>query len=114
MRSMIDVSVEEGLLEQVTRNDRDAFGALYDRHAGAVFAHCARQVGAIQDADDLTAIVFLEAWRLRYRIRAVKRFGAPVAAGHGHQRGPQLPSVGPEVPGRAEPDPTAARQPRPR
>ena len=68
---MIDVSVEEGLLEQVTRNDRDAFGALYDRHAGAVFAHCARQVGAIQDADDLTAIVFLEAWRLRYRIRAV-------------------------------------------
>lgn len=71
MRSMIDVSVEEGLLEQVTRNDRDAFGALYDRHVGAVFAHCARQLGAIQDAEDLTAIVFLEAWRSRYRIRAV-------------------------------------------
>jgi RNA polymerase sigma-70 factor (ECF subfamily) len=47
------------------RTDPDAFGELYERHARAVFALCARRTGDIALADDLTSIVFLEAWRRR-------------------------------------------------
>lgn len=77
MKSMIDKPINEILVDRASRNDRDAFGALYDRHSQRVFAHCARQVGGLQDADDLTAIVFLEAWRLRARIRVVSGSALP-------------------------------------
>lgn len=68
---------DDVLVDRAARNDRDAFGALYDRHSQRVFAHSARQLGGIQDADDLTAIVFLEAWRLRARIRFVNGSALP-------------------------------------
>lgn len=48
-----------------------AFGELFDRHAARVHRHCARQLGTDRDADDLTAVTFLEAWRQRDRIRVV-------------------------------------------
>lgn len=77
MESMIGTLVDEVLVDRASRNDRDAFGALYDRHSQRVFAHCARQLGGLQDADDVTAIVFLEAWRLRARIRVVSGSALP-------------------------------------
>ena len=43
----------------------EAFGELYQRHARAVFAFCARRTGDIALAEDLTSVVFLEAWRRR-------------------------------------------------
>lgn len=47
--------------------DPDAFDLLYDRHVGAVHRFLARRVGS-HDAEDLTAVVFTEAWRTRDRV----------------------------------------------
>jgi RNA polymerase sigma factor (sigma-70 family) len=53
---------------QVSRSrEADAFGDLFDRHAQAVFAFCARRTADLSLAEDLTSIVFLEAWRHRER-----------------------------------------------
>jgi RNA polymerase sigma factor (sigma-70 family) len=44
-----------------------AFGRLFDRHAQAVYAFCARRTADLALAEDLTSITFLEAWRHRHR-----------------------------------------------
>jgi len=49
--------------------DPQAFGELYERHAQAVFAFCARRTGDLALAEDLTSVVFLEAWRRRRSVR---------------------------------------------
>lgn len=46
----------------------DAFGELYDRHARAVYNFCFRRTADWALAEDLTSIVFLEAWRKRDRV----------------------------------------------
>lgn len=53
------------------QGDGDAFGALFDRHRDRVFRHSLRLVPNPADADDVVAIVFLEAWRNRERVRFV-------------------------------------------
>lgn len=45
--------------------DSDAFGVLYERHDRAVQAFCLWRTGDPSSAEDLTSIVFLEAWRRR-------------------------------------------------
>jgi RNA polymerase sigma-70 factor, ECF subfamily len=47
--------------------DAAAFGVLFDRHAQAVYAFCARRTADLALAEDLTSITFLEAWRHRHR-----------------------------------------------
>jgi RNA polymerase sigma factor (sigma-70 family) len=44
-----------------------AFTDLFDRHAQAVYAFCARRTADLALAEDLTSITFLEAWRHRDR-----------------------------------------------
>jgi RNA polymerase sigma factor (sigma-70 family) len=44
--------------------DRDAFGALFERHANAIGNYCFRRVGSWATAEDMLSI-FLEAWRRR-------------------------------------------------
>jgi RNA polymerase sigma factor (sigma-70 family) len=44
------------------------FGQLFDRHAQAVHAFCARRTADLALAEDLTSITFLEAWRHRDRV----------------------------------------------
>jgi RNA polymerase sigma factor (sigma-70 family) len=46
----------------------EAFGELYDRHANAIYNYCFRRCGDWALAEDLTATVFLEAWRKRRRV----------------------------------------------
>jgi RNA polymerase sigma-70 factor (ECF subfamily) len=70
-------SADEELLPLLAAGDADAFAVLYDRHVGRVYAHCARQLGTVQDADDLTAVVFLEMWRHRGGIRSVSGSALP-------------------------------------
>lgn len=48
-----------------TSEDPEAFGLIFDRHADAVHRYCARRSGSADAADDVVAIVFLEAWRKR-------------------------------------------------
>ncbi|HUY59124.1 MAG TPA: RNA polymerase sigma factor [Solirubrobacteraceae bacterium] len=45
--------------------DPAAFGELYERHVRSVFGFCARRTGELALAEDLTSVVFLEAWRKR-------------------------------------------------
>jgi RNA polymerase sigma-70 factor (ECF subfamily) len=47
----------------------DAFGELFERHADRVYAHCFSRTGSWSMAEDLTSVVFLEAWRRRSEVR---------------------------------------------
>jgi RNA polymerase sigma-70 factor, ECF subfamily len=53
------------LWDRAAGGDVEAFGALFSRHAPAVYAFCLRRTADPAAADDLTSIVFLEAWRRR-------------------------------------------------
>ena len=46
-----------------------AFGELFERHADRVYAHCFSRTGSWSMAEDLTSVVFLEAWRRRRDVR---------------------------------------------
>lgn len=51
--------------------DGPAFASLFDRHRDRVFGHALRLVRQPHDAEDVTAVVFLEAWRKRESVRLV-------------------------------------------
>lgn len=51
--------------------DGEAFGRVFDRHRHRVLRHCMRLVPADADVDDSLAIVFLETWRNRTKVRLV-------------------------------------------
>ncbi|MFF1875568.1 RNA polymerase sigma factor [Kitasatospora herbaricolor] len=51
--------------------DSASFAALFDRHRDRVFGQALRLLGAPHDAEDVTAMVFLEAWRRRDAVRVV-------------------------------------------
>lgn len=46
-----------------------AFGELFERHAKAVYNHLFRRTGDWSLAEELTSVVFLEAWRRRSAVR---------------------------------------------
>ncbi len=68
---------ERTLVLQAIGRDREAFGALYDRHVVRVYRHLYFMVGNAAEAEDLTAQTFLQAWEAigRYEIR-----GAPFSS----------------------------------
>jgi RNA polymerase sigma-70 factor (ECF subfamily) len=49
--------------------DPEAFGELFKRHSRSVYAYCARRTGDLHRAEDLTSIVFLEAFRRRRKLQ---------------------------------------------
>jgi RNA polymerase sigma-70 factor (ECF subfamily) len=55
---------------QIRSGDPDAFGALFDEHATAVYNHAFRLTGNWSTAEDVMALTFLEAWRLRTKIES--------------------------------------------
>jgi RNA polymerase sigma-70 factor (ECF subfamily) len=65
---------ETTLVRRAIARDREAFGALYDRHVVRVYRHIYYMVGRAPEAEDLSAQAFLQAWEAidRYQIR-----GAP-------------------------------------
>lgn len=48
-----------------------SFGVVYDRYRARVFRRAYAQVSNVADAEDIVAIVFLEAWRRRRSVRFV-------------------------------------------
>lgn len=48
-------------LARRARTDREAFGALYERHVAAIYRYVFYRVGSVEDAEDLTARVFARA-----------------------------------------------------
>lgn len=51
--------------------DGEAFGRVYDRHRDRVLRHSLSLVTNVADAQDVLAVVFLEAWRKREQVRFV-------------------------------------------
>ena len=47
-----------------------AFGVLFERHGHAVYNYCFRRTADWAAAEDLTSVVFLEAWRRRKDVRS--------------------------------------------
>lgn len=62
---------DEVLWRAVVNGDGDSFGALFDRHRDRVFRHALRVVISSHTAEDVTAMVFYEAWRRREHVRMV-------------------------------------------
>jgi len=62
---------DSGLLALARAGEPEAFGELFDRHRDRVFRHALRAIRSAHDAEDVTGIVFLEAWRRRESIRDV-------------------------------------------
>jgi RNA polymerase sigma-70 factor (ECF subfamily) len=57
---------DDGTLWRRARSgDTDAFAELFRRHGDAVYAYCFRRTADWAVAEDLTSVVFLEAWRRR-------------------------------------------------
>jgi RNA polymerase sigma-70 factor, ECF subfamily len=64
MRALTD----RGLWRRAVAGEAEAFGEIYERHADAIYNFCFRRTGDWALAEDLTATVFLEAWRKRRRV----------------------------------------------
>jgi RNA polymerase sigma factor (sigma-70 family) len=64
-------STDEALWLLMVKGDGEAFGELFDRHRDRVLRHALRIVGSAHQAEDITAIVFYEAWRRREYVRMV-------------------------------------------
>jgi RNA polymerase sigma-70 factor (ECF subfamily) len=57
-----EASTDAELIAALVRGEREALGALYDRHAGVLLALAVRLVGIRALAEELLHDVFLEAW----------------------------------------------------
>jgi RNA polymerase sigma factor (sigma-70 family) len=65
------------LWRRAERGEPDAFGALFERHARAVYNYLFRRTGDWAVAEDLTSVVFLEAWRRRTDVRLERELALP-------------------------------------
>ncbi|NEN06450.1 RNA polymerase sigma factor [Diaminobutyricibacter tongyongensis] len=68
----MDESADGTLLAAAINGDGQAFGRLYDRHRDRVFRHVLRLSDSRSDAEDLVALVFVEAWRRQGSVRVVE------------------------------------------
>jgi RNA polymerase sigma factor (sigma-70 family) len=62
---------DEVLWCQVVNGDGDAFGVLFDRHHDRVWRHALKVLSLPHLAEDVTAVVFYEAWRRRVNVQIV-------------------------------------------
>lgn len=67
----------ELLWSRAASGDGAAFGVVFDRHVQAVHRQCRRLAATFSDAEDLTSLVFVEAWRRRDRVRFVNGSARP-------------------------------------
>jgi RNA polymerase sigma-70 factor (ECF subfamily) len=65
------------LLARAEGGDADAFGVLFERHASAVLQFCFRRTADAALAEDLTSVVFLEAWRKRGKLELFQESARP-------------------------------------
>lgn len=66
---MFDQSSDSELWQRASEHDGAAFEELFNRHAEAVYNHCFRRTASWSTAEELTSVVFLDAWRLRRSVR---------------------------------------------
>src|ERR1700689_3396585 len=69
--------LDDADLWELSSSDREAFGEIFRRHARAVFAICYWRTGDAAMAEDVTSVVFLEAWRRRDLVVLEQRSALP-------------------------------------
>jgi RNA polymerase sigma factor (sigma-70 family) len=69
--------LDDADLWELSASDREAFGEIFRRHAKAVFAICYWRTGDATMAEDVTSVVFLEAWRRRDLVVLEQRSALP-------------------------------------
>ena len=67
----MDHVTDERVWFRVLDGDSDAFGLIWDRHRDRVFRHLLGSGVGVSDAEELSAVTFLELWRRRASIRFV-------------------------------------------
>jgi RNA polymerase sigma-70 factor, ECF subfamily len=72
-----DPTIALHLIQQVAKQDRDAFSQLYDRFSTLVFTLAMRMLKARSDAEDLLQEVFVQVWRQAQNYSAER--GSPEA-----------------------------------
>ena len=75
MRTYEDLDDVE--LWALSASDPEAFGEIFRRHARSVFALCFWRTGDAAVAEDVTSVVFLEAWRRRDHVVLEQRSALP-------------------------------------
>jgi RNA polymerase sigma factor (sigma-70 family) len=58
----------DSMRSRIRAGDPEAFGSLFDEHATAVYNHAFRLTGNWSSAEDVMALTYLEAWRLRTKV----------------------------------------------
>ena len=66
------VASDESLWRAGASGDQRAFSELYERHARTIYNYLFRRLGDWSEAEDLTAVVFLEAFRRRREVVIVE------------------------------------------
>ncbi|MEU6550471.1 RNA polymerase sigma factor [Streptomyces sp. NPDC046915] len=61
--------MEPSLRDRIRAGDPEAFAELFGAHASAVYGHAARLSADRSTAEDVVSLTFLEAWRLRDKLR---------------------------------------------
>ena len=69
----------DGDLLALAGGEPEAFGELFKRHSRAVYAYCARRTGNLDLAEDLTSVVFMEAFRRRRKLQLSNTSALPMA-----------------------------------
>lgn len=62
---------DSALWLDATSGTERAFVVIFDRYRARIFRAAFRRTNSVGDAEEVVAIVFLEAWRLRKRVRIV-------------------------------------------
>lgn len=65
------------LWARAVEGEPDAFGVLFERHARSVYNYLFRRTADWSTAEDLTSIVFLEAWRRRREVGLERDLALP-------------------------------------
>jgi RNA polymerase sigma-70 factor (ECF subfamily) len=65
------------LWRRAVEGEPDAFGVLFERHAQAVYNYLFRRTADWALAEDLTSVVFVEAWRRRTDVRLQRELLLP-------------------------------------
>ncbi|GIG57969.1 DNA-directed RNA polymerase sigma-70 factor [Longispora fulva] len=74
---MTGTTTDRELWDEALAGSPAAFGLLFDRHARAVYNHCFRLTASWSEAEDLTQVTFLTAWRRRAQIRLERDSALP-------------------------------------
>ncbi len=72
-RTFLDVETnsDAAIWAEVVAGEPDGMGLIWDRHRDRVFRHLLGSGAATTEAEDLTAVTFLELWRRRTAVRFV-------------------------------------------